>query len=65
MSIIHEVRVNDKGKTKMVELTPMKAIRFHCKECVGFQLAEIRVCTSSLCPLYPYRMGRNQSRSTG
>ena len=27
----------------------------HCKECVGFNTAEVRRCTATLCPLFPFR----------
>lgn len=39
--------------------SPLKAIRAKCVECMGGYIAEISRCTSTLCPLYPLRMGKN------
>jgi len=62
MAIIHRVRANGKGKTRIVELTPRRAIRLMCIECMGFNRLEIDKCTVTLCPLYPYRhKGKPQS----
>ena len=44
-------------------LTPVKAIRKHCIDCSGYNLAEVSRCEQDDCPLYPYRMGRNPSRA--
>ena len=33
------------------------AIRMHCLECVGWNAAEVRRCTSPTCALYAYRLG--------
>lgn len=45
-------------------LTPIKAIRQKCLDCVCFQAAEVRRCPSISCPLYPYRMG-HRPKNTG
>ena len=37
-----------------------KAIRAHCLDCCGDQPAEVRLCPSRDCPLWPYR--RDTSR---
>lgn len=39
-------------------LTPIKAIRANCLMCSGDQPKEVRLCSITYCPLYPYRMGR-------
>ena len=39
-------------------LTPVKAIRAKCLDCTCNQPAEVRECTASSCPLFPYRMGK-------
>ena len=44
-------------------LTPLKAIRAKCLDCMCDQLAEVRLCPCKDCPLYPYRMGRNPNRA--
>ena len=59
MSVTHRIKSKQNGKTKLVELTHKKAIMLFCKECVGFVTSEISQCTSKLCPLYPFRTGRN------
>ena len=43
-------------------LTPMKAIRAKCLECCYEQVGEVRLCESSDCPLWAYRMGHNPNR---
>jgi len=40
-------------------LTPVKAIRAKCLDCMCDQIAEVRRCPCEDCPLYPYRMGHN------
>jgi len=34
------------------------AIKLFCFDCVGGRTAEVRKCTSTDCPLYPFRPGR-------
>jgi hypothetical protein len=57
MAIKHTIRAKGFNKTRSVSLTPIKAIRCQCVECVGFQVAEIPKCTAPLCPLFPFRTG--------
>ena len=33
------------------------AIKSHCFMCMGWQRAEVPLCSDSACPLYPYRPG--------
>lgn len=40
-------------------LTPMKAIRAKCLDCMCGQANEVKLCPSEECPLYPYRLGKN------
>ena len=40
-------------------MTPLRAIRAKCLDCMGGNAAEVRRCPSESCPLYPYRMGHN------
>jgi hypothetical protein len=62
MAIKHLIR--DRGNSvKEVSLTPIKAIRLFCNECMGFQVQEIKDCTDTKCSLFPYRMGSNISCS--
>jgi len=48
----------------MKKLTPIKAIRAKCLDCVCFQLKEVKLCPSDDCPLWPYRMGKNPNRKS-
>ena len=59
--IEHTIRSKD-GGTKEVSLTPLKAIRYQCLECLGWSASEVKNCTGKLCPLYPYRFGHNPER---
>ena len=42
---------------KVVELTPIKAIRHKCLECSAWQPSEVRLCHMDDCPLWPFRFG--------
>ncbi|MBL7180272.1 MAG: hypothetical protein ISS65_08715 [Desulfobacterales bacterium] len=55
MAVKHRIKANGNGGTKIMKLTARRAIIEHCKECMGFQGAEVRRCTAKLCPLYPFR----------
>ena len=55
MAVRHRIRADDNGKTKIMKLTARRAIIEHCKECVGFNANEVRRCTATLCPLFPFR----------
>lgn len=59
--IKHIIRSKN-GGTKEVSLTPIKAIRYQCLECMGWSAYEIKKCTGKLCHLYPYRLGHNPER---
>jgi hypothetical protein len=43
-------------ETRVVKnLTPRRAIRLLCYECVGWQRGEVALCRDELCPLWTYR----------
>ena len=66
MSIKHKIRADGSGKTRVVSLTPVRAIRYQCIECMGFQVREVQHCSSPLCALYPFRMrDAHRSRKRG
>jgi hypothetical protein len=44
----------------MKRLSPMKAIRAKCLDCCCDQQAEVRRCEILTCPLWRYRMGREE-----
>lgn len=60
MPLNHKIRTNRKTGIRKVKLTPLKAIRFQCLECMGFQQKFIEECIDTLCPLYHYRMGKTK-----
>jgi len=59
--IRHAVR-SKSGGTKEVLLTPIKAIRYQCLECMGWSALDVRNCSGKFCSLYPYRLGTNPER---
>ncbi len=48
---------------KVANLTPIKAIRAKCLDCMCGQPKEVRLCPMTDCSLYPYRMGKNPNRA--
>ena len=64
MAIKHTIRNKD-GGTSEVSLTPLKAIKLACVECMGFAHTEVKDCTSPLCPLYPFRTGQGHTGRKG
>ena len=47
----------------MAEITnPIKAIRAYCLECSNGQTSEVKWCPREVCPLFPFRMGKNPYR---
>ena len=40
-------------------ISPMKAIRLKCLDCSCGSSNEVKLCTVSRCPLYPFREGHN------
>lgn len=41
--------------------TRRDAIRNHCMECMGYQIAEIKRCTAKECWLFPFRPGATRA----
>lgn len=46
-------------------MTPLRAIRAKCLDCVCGQAKEVRLCPSRKCPLFPYRMGHKPRGGNG
>ena len=66
MAVKHKIRTSKgDGMLREVALTPNKAIRCQCLECVGWSASEVKECTDHHCPLYPFRLGTNPSRKRG
>ncbi len=59
--IKHEIRSKN-GATKVVSISPLRAIRLNCLECVYWVPSEVKNCTSKLCVLFQYRFGTNPER---
>ncbi len=59
--IKHEIRSPNVG-TRTVKLSPLKALRAFCLECMQWSPSEVKDCASKLCPVFPYRSGRNPER---
>ncbi len=55
MAIKQRIRTKDGFET--LDLTPMKAIRKNCLECVGWQYSEVAKCEIDTCCFYQYRFG--------
>ena len=43
-------------------LSPVKAIKKYCLDCVGGSVKERRLCNITDCPLHPFRLGKNPNR---
>ena len=46
------------GGSRGMRLTPLRAIRKQCVQCMGGSPRLVADCPGRDCPLYPYRMGR-------
>lgn len=44
-------------------LTPIKAIRAKCLDCMVESSKEVRLCNIPECSLFPYRLGKNPARA--
>lgn len=44
-------------------MTPIKAIRLFCLECCGGSSNEVKLCPSTTCSLYPFRLGKTRTSS--
>lgn len=45
---------------KLERINRSKAIRLKCLDCCAFQSKEVKLCTSTNCPLWRYRMGKEE-----
>ena len=59
--IKHTIR-SKSGGSKAVSLTPIKAIRQQCLECMGWSAHEVNYCADKLCSIFPYRFSNNPER---
>jgi len=42
----------------MKKITPMRAIRLKCLDCMAGSAREVKLCSSDDCPLFQYRFGK-------
>ena len=45
----------------MERINRSKAIRLKCLDCSGDNMAEVRKCPATNCPLWRYRMGKEEN----
>ena len=62
MAIKHKIRTKKGFET--ITLTPMKAIRKNCLECVCWAPSEVVKCEVVTCCFYLYRMGKKPDQTT-
>ena len=43
-------------------MSPLKAIRLKCIDCMCGQVREVKLCPIDDCSLYPFRFGKNPNR---
>jgi hypothetical protein len=51
--------MNTEVNTETKRLSPIKAIRANCLDCMNGSSNEVKLCPIENCPLYPYRLGKN------
>jgi hypothetical protein len=56
------VDLSNSGKKR---LSPLRAIKMFCWECVGYNTNEVKDCKGEDCPLYRFRFGRNLTKKRG
>jgi hypothetical protein len=61
MSVRHTIATSS-GRTEEVELNYAKAIRRKCMECSCYSNTEVAECAVALCPLWPFRFGKDPGR---
>ena len=49
--------------TKTEEITRVKAIHYHCLDCSGGSMLQVRQCNITKCPLYPWRSAAASKRN--
>ena len=65
MATWHTYRSDGFGGTTSRKISPLQAIRQQCRACYGFAssvVSDIDGCPSEMCPLYPFRLGRDPGR---
>ena len=56
--LIHELRSKHPKLVLRAQRTPVAGIRLFCMECIGGSKKDVRECSTTECPLNPFRMGK-------
>lgn len=51
--------MSDKTMGDGKRITPLKAIRLNCLDCMNGSSNEVQLCTLEKCSLWPFRFGKN------
>lgn len=54
-------RILKKKQMDGKKLSRTKAVRIKCLDCCGYQVAEVTKCPAVDCPLWCFRMGKDES----
>ena len=60
-----KTRILDKDGIREVSLNRRTAIREKCLNCSGWSPKEVKECSHTDCPLYPFRTGEGKQNSCG
>ena len=60
MATLHTFRTKTGMQTRRI--SPLRAIRLQCLECVCWQAKEVELCQSPNCSLFPFRFGTDPGR---
>jgi len=58
-----KIRIMAKNGERLIELNRRKAIHERCLNCSCWVPSEVRYCTFTDCPLYPYRTGKGKQNA--
>ena len=63
MKQINSINTKEEFNQEVKENTNvLRAIRLKCYDCSCYQSNEVRDCSVTNCPLYPFRLGKNPFR---
>lgn len=63
MAVEHAIQTKFDGTIEIKSLTPLGAIRAKCLDCSAWNATEVRLCPVDLCPIWPFRFGKNPGRA--
>lgn len=59
-TILHQTNYSIEVHSDSKRVSRAKAIRLKCLDCCAYQPLEVRLCSSYDCPLWRYRMGKEE-----